>query len=170
MSMPEDLLRRIVRKCLSISKLSNVGLLLMLRRVCKCSSQVVHETLFQILTQGTPMPRQRFYYSASFAADTKQALSMSASWIVLVALSAACRTEANLLSVRMAIYTTAFQSRPDLHIPDQIREKVKDELQSIIEPWCVVVADRVSCVLERSHVRPTREQTLSNLRAAFRCV
>jgi hypothetical protein len=188
MSMPEELLRRIARKSLSlsISKLSDVGILLKLRRVCKGTRQVVREALFQILTQWTgycwaydssipkgtpPMQCQlQVSYSASFAADTKQALNMSASWIVLVALSAACRTEASLPSVRMAIYTTAFQSRPDLHLPDPIREKVKGELQSIIEPWCVVVADRVSCALERSHVRPTREQILSNLRAAFRRV
>ena len=168
--MPEDLLQRIVRKCLSlsISKLSDVGLLLMLRRLCKCSSQVVYETLFQILTQGTPIPGQQFGYSASFTADTKESLNMSASWIVLVALSAARRTGANLPSVRMAIYTTAFHSIPFVSSPEKIREKVKQEWRSIIEPWCEVVVERVSCALERSHVRPTREQILKNLRAVFR--
>jgi hypothetical protein len=56
MSMPDELSQRIVRECLSIPKSSDVGLVLMLRCVCKSSRREVFEILeraFQILTDGT---------------------------------------------------------------------------------------------------------------------
>jgi hypothetical protein len=55
MSMPDEMSQRIVRECLSIPKSSDVGLVLMLRCVCKSSRQEVFQILdrvFQILTGG----------------------------------------------------------------------------------------------------------------------
>jgi len=55
MSMPDELRQLIVRECLSNPKSSDVGLVLMLRCVCKTSRREVFEILeraFQILTDG----------------------------------------------------------------------------------------------------------------------
>ena len=177
MSMPAELVQVIVKE--SVLNLSHVALLLKLRRVNKCWRQEVLERVFQILTDGKRSTnsvddwnaRVRENYglyreiNATALVSTKESLNMLAAWIVLAALSAACRTDANLTSVRMAIYTISHW------FTDQVRRKsgLKEPRDTALQEWREGVAEKASRALEQSNVRPTREHIQKLVQLATTC-
>jgi hypothetical protein len=177
MSMPAELVQVIVKE--SILNLSHVALLLTLRRVNKCWRQEVQERVFQILTDGKRSTNSLDGWdargwenyglyreiNATALVSTKQSLNMLAAWIVLAALSAACRTDANLTSVRMAIYTISHW------FTDQVRRKsgLKEPRDTALQEWREEVGEKVARALEQSNVRPTREHIQKLVQLATTC-
>jgi hypothetical protein len=80
-------------------------------------------------------------------------------------LSAACRTDANLTSVRMAIYTISHW------FTDQVRRKsgLKEPRDTALQEWREEVAEKVSRALEASNVRPKREHIHKLVQLATTC-
>ena len=152
MSMPDEMLQRIVRQCLSLPhpRSSEVGLLLMLRRVCKCWRREVHESVLQAHERVLEVQKREALKTIN------PTLNNVAEWMVLAALSAACSTGATLTSVRMTIYWMAYHMYENsMYIrPPRICEVLQ---------WPLMVSETISRVLEQSHVRLTREQILKIL-------
>ncbi len=72
--------------------------------------------------------------------------------------SAACRPEAKLPAVSMAIYTSAY------HVTILLKNAGLEEPQdAALKEWRESVGERVSRALEDRHVRPTQEQINKNL-------
>jgi len=90
--------------------------------------------------------------------DTRHVLDLFAAWIVLTAVcaaqkSAACRPEAKLPAISMAIYTSAY------HVTILLKNAGLEEAQdAALKEWRESVSERVSRALEERNVRPTREQ------------
>jgi len=149
MSMPDEMSQLIVMQCLSLEnpRSSEVGLLLMLLRVCKCWRREVllhvHERVLEVQKWGA-------------FKKINPTLNNVAEWMVLAALSAACSAGATRTSVRMAIYSMAYNTYYNsMYIKSP-------HLFEVVE-WPVIVSERISRVLELSPVGLTREQILKIL-------
>ena len=150
--MPDEMLQRIVRQCLSLPhpRSSEVGLLLMLRRVCNCWRREVQESVLQA------HERLLEFQKSGALKKTNPTLNNVSEWMVLAAWSAACSTGATLTSVWMTIHSMACNihgNRMYIRTP-----RICEVLQ-----WPLMVSETISRVLEQSHVRLTREQILKIL-------
>jgi hypothetical protein len=150
--MPDEMSQHIVRQCLSLEnpQPSEVALLLMLRRVCKCWRSEVHESVLQVHERVLEVQKR------GALKKINPTLNNVAEWMVLAALSAARSTGATLTSVRMTIYSMAYNIYTNsMHIkPPHLFEVVE---------WPVIVSERISRVLELGPVRLPREQILKIL-------
>ena len=130
--------------------LCKVGLLLMLRRVCKCWQREVHESVLQVHKRMLEVQKWEALKTIN------PTLNNVAQWMVLAALSAACSTGATLTSVRMTIYSMAYS------MYNNSRYIRPPHICEVLE-WPVIVSETISRVLEQSHVRLTREEILKIL-------